>query len=119
MFFDPIHCFEARFARALAQEDTNTMKTGRTLSAVAAVLGALSLGCSTVRTARVLGAPSPLGNGTVASYAELDESGAPKAIGVVFSAASLNSLPAAPSDGHRCFDANGDGKIDLATECSA
>jgi hypothetical protein len=33
-----------------------------------------------------LGTPSNLGNGTVASYAEFDKSGAPKAIGVVFSA---------------------------------
>ena len=61
------------------------MKMGRVVSAVAGVLGALSLGCSTQRAARVLGAPSSLGNGTVASYAEFDGSGAPKAIGVVFS----------------------------------
>jgi transposase len=54
----------------------------------------------------------------VASYAEFDKSGAPKAIGVVFSAGALDALPAAPSDGHRCFDANNDGVIDLATECS-
>jgi hypothetical protein len=95
------------------------MNIGKALLVAAAVLGASGLGCSTVRTTRVLGAPSALGNGTVTSYAELDASGAPKAIGVVFSAASLSSLPAAPSDGHRCFDANGDGKIDPATECSA
>ncbi len=95
------------------------MKTSLVLSAVAAVLGALSLGCSTTRTARVLGAPSSLGNGTVASYSELDASRAPKAIGVVFSASALDALPTAPSDGHRCFDANNDGVIDPATECSA
>lgn len=94
------------------------MKTCRALSAVATVLGALSLGCSTTRAARVLGTPSSLGNGTVASYAEIDESGAPKAIGVVFSAGALDALPGAPSDGHRCLDANNDGVIDLATECS-
>jgi hypothetical protein len=95
------------------------MKTGRVTSAVAAVLGALSLSCSTQRAARVLSMPSSLGNGTVASYAEFDRSGAPKVIGVVFSAGALDALPAAPSDGHRCFDANNDGVIDLATECSA
>jgi hypothetical protein len=95
------------------------MKTGRLLSAAAAVLGAWSLGCSTTRAARVLGTPSNLGNGTVASYAELDESGAPKAIGVLFSAGALDGLPTTPSDGHRCFDTNNDGVIDLATECSA
>jgi len=95
------------------------MKTGLVLSAIAAVLGTLSLGYSSDRTARVLGAPSSLGNGTVASYSEFDASGAPKAIGVVFSARALDALPTAQSDGHRCFDANNDGVIDLATECSA
>ena len=83
------------------------------------LLGACGLaGCSPTKV-RVLGTPSNLGNGTVASYAELDQSGTPKAIGVVFSAGALDALPTAPSDGHRCFDANNDGVIDLATECSA
>jgi hypothetical protein len=95
------------------------MKTSLVLSAVAAVLGALSLGFSTHRAPRVLGTPSSLGNGTVASYAEFDESGALSAIGVVFSAGALDALPTALSDGHRCFDANNDGVIDTATECSA
>ena len=94
------------------------MKTRRLVSTVAAILAVLSLGCSTTRTARVFGTPSSLGNGTAASYSELDGSGAPKAIGVVFSASALDALPTAPSDGHRCFDANNDGVIDLATECS-
>jgi len=94
------------------------MKTRRVVSTVAAILAVLSLGCSTTRTARVLGTPSSLGNGTVTSYSELDGSGAPKAIGVLFSAGALDALPTAPSDGHRCFDANNDGVIDLATECS-
>ena len=94
------------------------MKTSLVLSTIAAVLAALSLGCSTTRTARVLGTPSSLGNGTAASYSELDASGAPKAIGVVFSAGALDALPTAPSDGHRCFDANNDGVTDLVTECS-
>ena len=94
------------------------MKTSLVLSAVAVVLGALSPCGSATRRARILGTPSSLGNGTVASYAEFDGAGAPKAIGVVFSAGALDALPAAPSDGHRCFDANNDGVIDLATECS-
>jgi len=67
---------------------------------------------------RALGAASLLGNGTVASYAEFDTSRTLKAIGVVFSASALDNLPTAPSDGHRCFDSNNDGVIDLATECS-
>src|SRR5512143_2290637 len=95
------------------------MKTSLVLSAVAAVLVALSLGSSNTRSARILGTPSSLGNGTVASYTEFDRAGAPKAIGVVFSAGALDALPTALSDGHRCFDANHDGVIDTATECSA
>lgn len=94
------------------------MKTRRVVSTAAVILAALNLGFSATTSARVLGTPSNLGNGTVASYAEFDESGAPKAIGVVFSASALDALPTAPSDGHRCFDANNDGVIDLATECS-
>ena len=94
------------------------MKTRQVVSTVAAILAAFGIGYSAPRAARVLGTPSGLGNGTVASYAEFDKSGAPKAIGVVFSAGALDALPAAPFDGHRCFDANNDGVIDLATECS-
>ena len=89
------------------------------LSAVAAVLGVLSLAGSTTRNTRILGAPSSLGNGTVVSYSELAASGTPKAIGVVFSASALEALPTQLSDGNHCFDANNDGVVDLTTECSA
>jgi hypothetical protein len=94
------------------------MKLGRVLFAGASVLGALSVGASTAVAERFLGTPSSLGNGTVASYADLDNAGVPRAIGVVFSADALDALPTALSDGHHCFDANNDGVVDLATECS-
>ena len=82
------------------------------------------LGCSDnkqagVSTARLLGANSSVGNGTVSSYAEFDKNGAPKAIGIVFPASALDGLPTAHSDGHHCFDRNKDGKVDLQTECVA
>jgi hypothetical protein len=67
--------------------------------------------------ARVLGAYSSVGNGTVSSYTEFDKTGAPKAIGIVFQAKALEGLPAAHSDGHHCFDQNKDGTIDLKDEC--
>ena len=67
---------------------------------------------------QALGAPSAIGNGTVASYAEFDASGAVTAIGVVFSADALANLPGAHSDGHHCFDVNKDGKSDLDAECA-
>ena len=87
--------------------------------AAASGLEVLSLGGCTARSGRVLGAPSSLGRGTVASYAELDAAGDLRAIGVVFSASALDALPTQPSDGNHCFDTNNDGVIDLATECSA
>ena len=82
------------------------------------------LGCSDnkqagVSTGRSLGANSSVGNGMVWSYAELDKSGAPKAIGIVFQASALEGLPSATSDGHHCFDRNKDGEIDLNRECFA
>jgi hypothetical protein len=67
---------------------------------------------------RVLGAPAALGNGSVASYADFAGAGNLAAIGVIFSRGALDGLPAAPSDGHRCFDANKDGRIDVADECA-
>jgi hypothetical protein len=84
----------------------------------AAILTTLSLGCSSPKATQIPGASSSLGNGTVASYAELDATGAPHAIGVVFTEGALDALPTAPSDGHHCFDTNKDEKIDVATECS-
>jgi hypothetical protein len=67
---------------------------------------------------RITGLTSQLGDGTVTSYAEIDELNVPRAIGVVFTAAALENLPAAPSDGNRCLDANSDGQINQATECA-
>lgn len=80
------------------------------------------IGCSDNRQAgispgRLLGANSSVGKGTVSSYAEFDNSGAPKAIGVVFHAGALDGLPSSHSDGHHCFDQNKDEKIDLEKEC--
>ena len=85
----------------------------------AAMLFSLLAGCAhTPPTSRSLGAPVALGSGTVAGYADFDAAGDVQAIGVVFSSGALDGLPAAPSDGHHCFDANKDGAIDLDHECS-
>lgn len=68
-------------------------------------------------TERILGWRSDLGNGTVSSYAEFEDSGAPTAIGVVFSASALDGLPSEPSDRHHCVDRNKDGVVDQPAEC--
>lgn len=65
----------------------------------------------------VLGPPANLGEGTVSAYADFDEGGVPAAIGVVFSASALSSLPSG-SDLHHCFDRNGDGVVDEGMECN-
>jgi hypothetical protein len=89
---------------------------------VAALVTLLLAGCAHVppggSSMRVVGVSSPLGNGTVASYADIDAAGAVQAIGVAFAGGALDGLPAAPSDGHHCFDANKDGALDLAHECA-
>jgi hypothetical protein len=69
--------------------------------------------------ARVPGAMSTLGNGTVHSFAEFDASGAPRVLGIAFSAQALDGLPASGSDQHHCVDRNRDGIVDAATECLA
>lgn len=67
-------------------------------------------------TERIMGWQLPLGQGTVASYAELDTSGAPKVIGVAWSASALVGLPSG-SDHHRCFGRDSHGTIGSSSKC--
>ncbi|HEX9710278.1 MAG TPA: hypothetical protein VGB42_09985 [Candidatus Thermoplasmatota archaeon] len=60
-----------------------------------------------------------LGDGGVSSYAELDETGAPSVIGLAFDAAALASLPTERTDGHHCYDHDGDGALEADSECFA
>jgi hypothetical protein len=93
--------------------------------AVASALGAavallLTASASTAPNAapdRVTGWRAQLGTGDVASFAELQETGAPRSIGIAISGAALASLPSEPSDLHHCFDRDGDGATTHATEC--
>jgi hypothetical protein len=66
---------------------------------------------------RVLGWRTSLGNGEVVSFAEVEGAGAPKAIGITLSADALTGLPSEHSDGHHCFDHNGDGVTARPAEC--
>lgn len=95
------------------------MKHPVLVACLTAFLVVAGLSGASAKTARYLGTPASLGDGSVAGYAELDDQGAPKAIGVVFAAAALATLPSVPSDGNHCIDANNDGTTDLATECAA
>jgi hypothetical protein len=99
------------------------MKHLRALGILAVVLAFLQQGCETQpggqEPHRLLGAASGLGNGSVSSYAEFDDQGNPRAIGVLYSADALDGLPTVPSDEHHCFDRNGDGQLEADAECIA
>jgi len=82
---------------------------------IAVLAGCASMSSETQGT-RNLGWSAPLGKGSVATYAEFDRQGTPKAIGVAFSATALDGLPAA-SDHHRCHARSKEGAIDAATKC--
>lgn len=95
----------------------------RWLMAVA-LLGALAIAITAFGTAvrasaaeRVVGWRVQFGHGEAASFAELAGAGAPRAIGLQFSADALTRPPAGASDHHHCVDRDGDGSISHATEC--
>ena len=89
------------------------------------ILGFMTIGCASdivadpVGTEEVLGSVIELGRGSVTSFARFAPDGTPRTIGVSFGRGSLEDLPEAHSDGHRCFDADGDGSMDPSAECSA
>ena len=90
-------------------------------TALAATFALLLMACgSGARNAavdRVLGWRTNLGNGDVVSFADLQATGVPKAIGIMISAEALASLPAEHSDGHHCADRDGDGVTARPAEC--
>jgi hypothetical protein len=59
-----------------------------------------------------------LGDGFAQVYAELDSDGAPRVIGVRFDQGLLAGLPTMPNTWSRCFDKNGNGRIDGHGECN-
>ena len=66
----------------------------------------------------VYGAAKRLGDGFAQVYAELDGAGAPREIGVMFDRGMLEALPTIPNTWSRCFDKNGNGRIDEHGECN-
>jgi hypothetical protein len=67
---------------------------------------------------RTTGAYVDVGPGRISTYAEMEAQAGPKSIGVSFSSASLNALPAGHSDQHHCGDRNKDGVVDRPAECN-
>ena len=68
--------------------------------------------------AAVYGEPQKLGDGVARVYAELDAEGAPVRLGVTFDPGLLTGLPDMPNTYSRCFDKNGNGKIEPHGECN-
>lgn len=58
-----------------------------------------------------------MGNGTIRAYLAVDSADVPVELGVVMDGRALDGLPAEPSTTGRCFDLNGNGRIDAGSEC--
>lgn len=89
-------------------------------AALVAALGPLAVPGGAAANASPIeyGPPLRLGDGTARTYVSSDATG-PQEIGVVVDATAAGSLPFwPPTDGHRCYDVDGDGRIDPLTECA-
>jgi hypothetical protein len=91
---------------------------GALVAMFALVLTVSGSGAQDASADRILGWRVTLGNGEVASFADLQDSGDPRAVGVLISAEALASLPSDLSDRHHCFDRDGDGTIARPAECT-
>ena len=85
------------------------MSAMRTLLIGAAALAAWSPHAAMAAT--VYGEAKSLGGGFARVYAELDDAGAPRAIGVTFDQEMLAGSPTVPNGYSRCFDKNEDGRL--------
>jgi hypothetical protein len=105
----------------LSQRKTSNMKSNAFLyyvsvSLLTATLSGISSG-AWAKARTYYGEPAVIGNGTVRTYVRLDGNDAPIATGVIFPKFSLEGLPAKRNNTSRCFDKNGNGKIDERGEC--
>jgi hypothetical protein len=87
------------------------------LALVATLAGCASLDRDTA-PARRAGFQMPFGQGTAATYAEVDAAGRPVAIGIALSPPALEGLPAG-SDMHHCTGRAADGSVAAQTRCIA
>ena len=71
--------------------------------------------CSEIAT--FFGETGEMGEGAARTYVELTSNGHLVAIGVAFSEGMLEGLPAKINQAGRCFDVDGDGSFQAATEC--
>jgi hypothetical protein len=93
------------------------MGSGSRLAILTAVVAALTLTERAANAETVYGEAKALGNGFAQLYADLGPDGAPRVLGISFVESMLEGLPAVPNTYSRCFDKNGNGKIDGHGEC--
>jgi hypothetical protein len=107
------------FGRRLqSREGLRWSVAGALTTAVVLLLATSGSAAPGVAAGRTLGWRAQLGQGHVSSFADVQESGGPKAIGIMIPTETLVTLPTEPSDYHHCFDRDGDGVTAHATECS-
>jgi hypothetical protein len=94
------------------------MNGTRTLLIGVAALAAWGTAAALADPVTVYSEARRLGEGFAQVYAELDGTGAPQVIGVSFDRGMLEGLPAMPNTWSRCFDKNGNGRIDDHGECN-
>lgn len=90
-------------------------RLGVGLALAASVLWA----CSGNTDGPAIGGVASIGAATASAYAEFGPADEPLAIGLTFSSNFFDELPTEPSDGHQCFDRNGDGMLARPDECNA
>ena len=63
------------------------------------------------------GPAAVMGRVQVQTYAQIDDDGVPRALGIRLPSSEFTSLPSEPADGYRCLDLDQDDRIDIAEEC--
>jgi hypothetical protein len=100
---------------ALHAEETMKKPGWATVGALV-VTAILCSGAATAEPKVIVTKPQKIGNGWARVYVALDAQGSPLALGVSLDNSALEGLPKEPDPTSRCFDRNGNGKID-ADEC--
>ena len=93
------------------------MGAGKSIAFLSVAVIAMSLSNRFASAEAVYGEAKALGNGFAQVYVDLTDAGTPKELGVSFSESMLDGLPETPNDYSRCFDRDGNGKIDSTGEC--
>lgn len=93
----------------------------RRIKVLVIILGVMLIGikaCIGQEATNLKGAVVEIGEGQVETFADITSENNLIKLGVRFSEEAVNSPPEALTDGNRCYDHNGNGKIEKEKECS-